>query len=245
ELALVVAAEGAENGAPFDRHAAVLEGLERHALLDQGVGDGLADVLPGEGVRRGDPHAAVDVEGTTQRPLQALLVEPQGAVFEARLAMDRLRHFLGVGHGRHALRIHVGHAGDVLEPGLGKRLDEADLVRDRDHLLLRLEALARPSSEMVTRLGRSDIVSCSYGSATQPSSSWKASSRAFLMLGRAISTSRIAVAISRPRLIGLCRNTIGSPRDSSMARRKYSSICGPSTRPSRKGAPSQPSREKT
>ena len=89
QLALVVAAEGAEDDAPFDGHAAVLEGLERHALLDHGVGHRLADVLAREGVRGGDAHAAVDMQRPAQRALEALLVEPQGAVLDAGLALDR------------------------------------------------------------------------------------------------------------------------------------------------------------
>ena len=45
----------------------------------------------------------------------------------------------------------------------------------------------------------------------------------------------------KPRLIGRVTNTDGSPFDISMARRRCSSIIGPSTKPSSIGAGLQPS----
>ena len=58
-----------------------------------------------------------------------------------------------------------------------------------------------PSSPMITRLGRSDMSELLRRSGLF---FLNASSRAFLMLGSAMRTSRTAVAISRPRLIGRC-----------------------------------------
>ena len=48
-------------------------------------------------------------------------------------------------------------------------------------------------------------------------------------------------AMRKPALIGLVKNTIGSPRDSSIARRRFSSIRGPRMKPSSKGAGSHSS----
>ena len=41
--------------------------------------------------------------------------------------------------------------------------------------------------------------------------------------------------------IGRCTKIVGSPNDNTIERRRFSSISGPSTKPSRNGAPSQPS----
>ena len=46
----------------------------------------------------------------------------------------------------------------------------------------------------------------------------------------------------KARLIGRVTNTVGSPPDISMARRRFSSIIGPSTKPSSIGASGKPSR---
>ena len=54
-----------------------------------------------------------------------------------------------------------------------------------------------------------------------------------------------SAAISRPRLIGRLRKIIGSPLEIRMARRRFSSISGPSTKPRIIGAGSHSSRMKT
>ena len=50
------------------------------------------------------------------------------------------------------------------------------------------------------------------------------------------------VAMMKARLIGRVTNTEGSPFDISIARRRFSSIIGPSTKPSSIGAGEKPSR---
>src|SRR5207302_1034886 len=56
-------------------------------------------------------------------------------------------------------------------------------------------------------------------------------------------TTRIAaVAMTKARLIGWRTNTVASPPDISIERRRFSSIIGPSTKPSSMGASGKPSR---
>ena len=54
--------------------------------------------------------------------------------------------------------------------------------------------------------------------------------------GRAMMITMSTVAITKPRLIGRVMNTDGSPREISSARLRFSSISGPSTKPSSMGA---------
>src|SRR5215510_4028398 len=72
-------------------------------------------------------------------------------------------------------------------------------------------------------------------------SSANASSRFARIAGRATITSRIAEAIMKPRLIGFWKNTNGSPRERSIARRRFSSIRGPRMKPRIIGAGSHSS----
>ncbi len=76
------------------------------------------------------------------------------------------------------------------------------------------------------------------------STSWNASSRFRLICGRATMTISAAAAISSPSDSGRVTNTVGSPRDSSMARRRFSSIIGPRMKPRISGAGSQRSLKK-
>ena len=76
-------------------------------------------------------------------------------------------------------------------------------------------------------------------------SSWNASSRFFRIFGSVITSTSRTAAISIAAEIGRVRNIVGSPRDRSIARRRFSSIIGPSTNPSRSGAGSHPSFMKT
>ena len=52
--------------------------------------------------------------------------------------------------------------------------------------------------------------------------------------------SRKSATTNIPQLIGRVKNTDGSPREINMARRRFSSINGPSTKPSSSGPGSQP-----
>src|SRR5439155_26832663 len=61
--------------------------------------------------------------------------------------------------------------------------------------------------------------------------SLSASSRLTRMAGTASTTKSPAANTRKARLIGSCRNTIGSPREIRRARRRFSSIIGPSTKP--------------
>lgn len=62
---------------------------------------------------------------------------------------------------------------------------------------------------------------------TDDYSSWKASSRFLRSAGSSTTISASAAIPSMVALIGLFTNTIGSLRESSNARRRYSSIIGP------------------
>ena len=72
-------------------------------------------------------------------------------------------------------------------------------------------------------------------------SSTKASSRLFLTAGSSTMISINKPAASKPADNGRVTNTLQSPRDSSSARRRFSSIIGPRMKPSSRGAGSQPS----
>ena len=72
-------------------------------------------------------------------------------------------------------------------------------------------------------------------------SSWNASSRFFAIFGLKTSTSRMAARISSTSDNGRVKNTVASPREMVRARRRYSSISLPSTKPSSSGAGSQSS----
>jgi len=65
------------------------------------------------------------------------------------------------------------------------------------------------------------------------------------MAGSATSTQSASAAINKPRLIGRSKKIAGSPLEIRMARRRFSSISGPSTKPRISGAGSQSSRVKT
>ena len=83
------------------------------------------------------------------------------------------------------------------------------------------------------RRGRADAQALTHHSAS-------ASLRVRSTAGDSIATSRIATTPSSTALIGRVTKTLKSPSDSSMARRKFSSSCGPRTRPSSNGAGSTP-----
>src|SRR5262249_24528497 len=80
---------------------------------------------------------------------------------------------------------------------------------------------------------------------TYVSCSWNTSSRLERIVGNATMMRSSSAAIKRPRLIGRCRKIIGSPPEMRMARRRFSSISGPSTKPRIIGAGSHCSRVKT
>src|SRR5581483_1427277 len=105
-------------------------------------------------------------------------------------------------------------------------IDQVDRVRG-------LRARARARQQGRDRLRRP-------GSAP-PQSSTNTSSRFLRIAGSATMTSRIADATMNPRLIGLVKNTSGSPRESSMARLRFSSISGPRMKPRIIGAGSHSS----
>jgi hypothetical protein len=71
--------------------------------------------------------------------------------------------------------------------------------------------------------------------------SWKASSRLARMVGSRTTTSSAAATRSSARLKGWVTNTVGSPRLMIIARRRFSSSIGPSTKPSSSGAGSKSS----
>src|SRR6185295_14835398 len=75
--------------------------------------------------------------------------------------------------------------------------------------------------------------------------SLKATSLVLLNDGSSTESIANAASASKVALIGRCKKTIGSPRDSSMARRRYSSIRGPRIYANNIGAGSAPSLEKT
>ena len=72
-------------------------------------------------------------------------------------------------------------------------------------------------------------------------SSWKASSRFFLIDGNITTTTINAAAINSADESGRVRKVVQSPRESSKARRRFYSIIGPRMKPSSSGAGSQPS----
>src|SRR2546423_7301915 len=74
------------------------------------------------------------------------------------------------------------------------------------------------------------------GCAHSASASW----RLRRIVGNTISRNSTATSASSVALIGRRRKTEKSPSASSIARRKFSSSCGPSTRPSSSGAGSTP-----
>src|SRR5262249_22770015 len=71
--------------------------------------------------------------------------------------------------------------------------------------------------------------------------SCSASSRVRRIAGAASTTSSPSATRRNARLIGSCTNTSGSPREINSARRRFSSIIGPSTKPRMSGAGSQSS----
>ena len=72
-------------------------------------------------------------------------------------------------------------------------------------------------------------------------SSTKASWRLDLMEGKATMMSSSSATASKLADKGRVTNTLQSPRDKSMARRRFSSIIGPKMKPNNKGAGSMPS----
>src|SRR6201999_875233 len=73
----------------------------------------------------------------------------------------------------------------------------------------------------------------------QAPSSTNTSSRFLRIIGKSAMTIRIAAIASSTPEIGRGRKVVGSPRAISMARRRFSSISGPSTKPSSIGAGSK------
>ena len=69
-------------------------------------------------------------------------------------------------------------------------------------------------------------------------SSTKASSRVFLNAGTETSATKIKARNKRLADNGLVTNTVKSPLDSNKARRKFSSIIGPRTKPNNSGGAS-------
>ena len=78
-----------------------------------------------------------------ERALEALVVEEQGRVVDARLLLEAAHDVVGVGHAGHALGIDEGDELDLLDAGFRQRIDQRDLARGRDVRFLDLEALAR------------------------------------------------------------------------------------------------------
>src|SRR4029453_18086385 len=71
--------------------------------------------------------------------------------------------------------------------------------------------------------------------------SWNASSRFLRNAGATISSNSSPAITSIASESGPVKNVVGSPRDSNIARRRFSSIIGPSTKPSSSGAGSHSS----
>src|SRR5436190_5720411 len=104
------------------------------------------EVLAREALGRSEGYPTFDGElvPECQCPLQPVGVEPQCGVFDAGLGLEAPDDGLGVRPARHQALIDERAYLDVLEPGLGQRLDQPDLVGCTYRPGLDLEALARP-----------------------------------------------------------------------------------------------------
>ena len=151
DIALVVAAEGGHHADPRHRDAGR---LVRPRLLAHGVqvlGMAAVEVLAAEGVRRAEADRADHAQPILerQRAVQAILVEPERGIVDAGLRPEAAGDRLGIRPARDEPRIDEAADLDVVEPGLGQRLDQRDLVGGGDRAGLDLEALARAFLEDV------------------------------------------------------------------------------------------------
>ena len=93
-------------------------------------------------LRGGAEHG--DLLGTRgQRRLQALEVRHQHRVAHARPLAHRAQHLVAARHLRHPFRRDEGARLDHRQPGLGQRLDQRHLGRDRHRRRLVLQPVAR------------------------------------------------------------------------------------------------------
>ena len=132
----------------------------------------------------------------------------------------------------------------LISCGLARDTKRSTTVSRIIHQDARGSGMSGPSAQSTTA-PEGAVVLAAGSRAARPGarghSSTKASSRLFFTAGSSTMTSSSAAAASRPADSGRVTNTLQSPRDSSSARRRFSSIIGPRIRPSNKGAGSVPS----
>lgn len=125
------------------------------------LGRAAVQVLPGEPFRRGQRDRAGDRQlvAKDERAVEPRRVEPQPGIVDALLWREAGNDVLGIGPARDDLRVDEGGGLDVVQPGLGKRLDQLDLVGGTDRARFDLKTLARAFLVNVDVLGRS-VIGC-------------------------------------------------------------------------------------
>ena len=122
-----------------------------------------------EGFRgRGEHRHMVGAGG--QRRLEALQVGRQHRVADTGAALERAHQLGMVAHLRHPLRRHEGGGLDLAQPGVGQAVDQFQLGGQRHHLLLVLQAVARPHLDDAD--GGCVIVTSSKSTRSTPSTTW-------------------------------------------------------------------------
>ena len=144
-----------------DRHLALERATERRRNGDLGAQSRSAgtrrDIEPGghrfvgahalvatvERVARDHGHADLVASGG-RSALETLPVQHEPDVGDVVAAAEPAQHVLGIGHLRHALRVHEARDLDTPQAAVDGALDELDLDRRRHDARLALQAVARP-----------------------------------------------------------------------------------------------------
>jgi len=144
-VALVVAAERRHH--PDPRHLNAVFEMQCRLLLHclDIFGVAAMQVLLSERLRRGqrDRPRYCQLVAEDQRAVEPARVEPEGGVVDAFLRGEPGDDVFGVRPARHDARADKRGGLDVVQPGLGERLDQLNLLRGADWAGFDLEPFTR------------------------------------------------------------------------------------------------------
>src|SRR6056297_1854113 len=145
DIALKVTSERGHHADSFDRDAVFMMHLGLAMHRGNVVGVAAVEVFAAERIRRrqrdrsGNRKLFLEFE----RPFEAAFVEPERGIMDAVARREASDDVFRIRPPRHELRIDERARLDVAKAGVGKRLNQFDLVSSRDRGRFDLEALTR------------------------------------------------------------------------------------------------------